>query len=63
MSLGGEVRRKILQVELDAADARMIPVADEGDLHWLVNVREVAKRLTTEDTEELVVRVSEKRKS
>lgn len=32
MTGGGEMCGEVLQVELDAADARMVPVADEGDL-------------------------------
>jgi hypothetical protein len=32
----GEVLREILQVELDAADSRVIPVADECDFHSVI---------------------------
>ena len=32
MTRGGKVGCEVLQVELDAADAWMVPVADEGDL-------------------------------
>jgi hypothetical protein len=33
MSSGDEPPGEVLEVKLDTADARMIPVADEGDLH------------------------------
>jgi hypothetical protein len=45
MTRGSEIGGEVLQVEFDAADARMIPVADEGDFQTLLSLFVRCQRL------------------